>query len=72
MKDFKWESVFQCYMSPGWAYSLAEKEEKIAKERSNLTKDALYCKQVLYDCSTTITSEYVKLFEECLKRDTTI
>lgn len=67
IKDFNFESVYRRYMSPGWAYSLAEKEKKIAKERTQFKNDALLCKQVLQDCSDKIINEYIELFEECLK-----
>lgn len=67
IKDFKWEACYRLYMGPGWAYSLSEKEAKIAKERAQIKKDTLLCKQVLYDCSDRIINEYIELFEECLK-----
>ncbi len=69
IKEFKFESIYKQYMGPGWAYSLSEKEEKIAIERNRVRNDTLLCKQVLYDCSDQIIIEYVELFEECLKQN---
>lgn len=67
IKDYKDENAYQLYMSGGWAYSLEEKKKKIAKERTLVKSDALFCKQVLNDCRDKITNEYIEIFEELFK-----
>ncbi len=67
LKDYKYENAYQRYMSSGWAYSLDEKKQKIEKEKAIIKNDALFCKQVLYDCRDKITNEYAELFEELFK-----
>ncbi len=67
IKDYKYENAYQLYMGPGWAYSLDEKKQKIEKERAIVKNDAVFCKQVLYDCRDKITNEYAELFEELFK-----
>jgi hypothetical protein len=42
-RKFKW--AYELYMSPGWAYNLAEKQVRIAKERERVAKDAQECHQ---------------------------
>jgi tetratricopeptide (TPR) repeat protein len=69
MKDYKYENAYQRYTGRGWAYSSDEKKQKIAKERAIVKNDALFCKQVLYDCRDKITNEYVEIFEELLKEE---
>jgi tetratricopeptide (TPR) repeat protein len=68
MKEFRYESVYERYMSPGWAYSKEEKKQKIEKERAIVKGDALYCKDVLYECRNKITNEYLEIFDELLRK----
>jgi hypothetical protein len=68
MKEFRYESVYERYMSPGWAYSKEEKKQKIEKERAIVKGDALYCKDVLYECRDKITNAYLEIFEELLRK----
>jgi tetratricopeptide (TPR) repeat protein len=68
MKEFRYESVYELYMSPGWAYSIEEKKQKIEQKRAIVKDDALYCKDILYDCRDKITNAYLEIFEELLKK----
>lgn len=53
-------------MGPGWAYSLAVKEQKIAEARARERESAIFCRQVLEDCRDKITNLYAELFEDLL------
>lgn len=66
-KDFWWDSWHEFYMKPGWAYSLAEKEAIVAKERSRSVESAATCKQKINECMAELTNQYALLFEYCLK-----
>lgn len=66
IQDYKYESAYQRYMSPGWAYSAEEKKKKIAQERAVVIKDSSFCKQKLYDCRDKIIHAYIEIFEELL------
>lgn len=55
-------------MGPGWAYSKEEKKQKIEKKRAIVKGDALYCKDVLYDCRNKIINAYLEIFEELLRK----
>ena len=68
MKEFWYEYFYELYMSQGWAYSKEEKKQKIEKERARVKGDALYCKDVLYECRDKITNAYLEIFEELLKK----
>jgi tetratricopeptide (TPR) repeat protein len=68
MKEFRYESAYELYMSPGWAYSKEEKKQKIEEKRAIVKEDALYCKDVLYECRDKITNAYLEIFEELLKK----
>lgn len=70
VKDYKFQWAYELYMSPGWAYNLAEKERRIAKEREKFAKHAQECHQKIEECTTKILNEYVKLYEECLTKHT--
>lgn len=66
-KDFWWDSWYELYMKPGWAYSLAEKKALIAMERSKSIENAAICKQKINESMTELTNQYALLFEYCLK-----
>lgn len=68
MKEFRDENAYERYMGPGWAYSKKEKKQKIEKERAQVKEDALYCKNVLYECRDKIMNAYLEIFEEILER----
>ncbi|MDP1880127.1 MAG: hypothetical protein Q8K60_04230 [Parachlamydiaceae bacterium] len=71
-KDYWWECWYESYMNPGWAYSLAEKEERIAKERSKSMVSAAICKQKINESSIELTNQYAILFENCLKNHSSL
>jgi tetratricopeptide (TPR) repeat protein len=67
VRDSRCERIYNSYMSPGWIYNLAEKEEKIAKERKRYWENASICQKKIDECAIKITNEYVLLFENCIK-----
>lgn len=62
----KW--FYQLHMSPGWNYTLEEKQEMIRTEQDRVRGDARFSKQLLNEFSDRIHDLYFQLFEICTKK----
>lgn len=67
IKNYRYESCYKSYMSPGWAYSKEEKEILISRKRAEVNKNAQHCKDYLFECLNEITEAFVEVYEGLIK-----